>query len=241
MKLNILRFYTSLLFISISFIGIAQDKDLEFLTEVPTDTIKASVPHGLRLGVDISKPIIGIFNEDISGIEITGDYRITNKIYAAAELGIYDRKSEEYNLKHSTKGSYIKVGGNINLYENWLGMNNEIFFGLRYGLSSFTQTLNSYTPNYNGTYFEPEEISVNQEFDGLTAHWTELVIGLKVELLKNFYLGSSMSLKKIISQNEPENFKNLFIPGFERVYANNTGFSFNYTISYLIPIYKKNK
>jgi hypothetical protein len=33
----------------------------------------------------------------------------------------------------------------------------------------------------------------------------------------------------------------LYIPGFERVFSNDTGFSFNYSISYLIPIYKKNK
>ncbi|MGA9271828.1 MAG: DUF6048 family protein [Lutimonas sp.] len=31
----------------------------------------------------------------------------------------------------------------------------------------------------------------------------------------------------------------MYVPGFERVYVNDYGFSFNYTISYLIPFYRK--
>jgi len=43
----------------------------------------------------------------------------------------------------------------------------------------------------------------------------------------------------LISSKELDNFDNLFIPGFNKVFLNNNGFSFNYTISYLIPIYRK--
>ena len=43
----------------------------------------------------------------------------------------------------------------------------------------------------------------------------------------------------MLSVTEPENFKNLYVPGFERVFVNNNGFSFNYTVSYLIPLYRK--
>ena len=47
-------------------------------------------------------------------------------------------------------------------------------------------------------------------------------------------------LKKMISTKEPSNFKNLYAPGFNRIYLNNMGIGFNYTISYLIPIIRKN-
>lgn len=43
----------------------------------------------------------------------------------------------------------------------------------------------------------------------------------------------------MISTKEPDGFKNLFVPGFNRVFLNDSGFGFNYTISYLIPIYKR--
>ncbi|MFT7252531.1 MAG: hypothetical protein ACI9FW_002293, partial [Flavobacterium sp.] len=40
---------------------------------------------------------------------------------------------------------------------------------------------------------------------------------------------------------KPNNFDNLFIPGFNRTYDGKFGTGFNYTVSYMIPIYKKNK
>lgn len=234
MKQNISRFCISILLFAISVSVNAQE-------ETSKDSIKLKDKYGIRLGVDISKPIISAFNNDLKGFEIVADFRITKNIYVATELGFYDRTTDEDYINFNSKGSYIKVGGNINLYQNWGKMSNEIFAGVRYGLSTFSQTLNSYNANFDGTYFDSHTVSPNLEFDSLTAHWAELVIGLKVELLNNLYLGSSISLKKMISQEQPDNFKNLYIPGFERVYLNDTGFSFNYTVSYLIPIYKKNK
>ncbi len=44
-----------------------------------------------------------------------------------------------------------------------------------------------------------------------------------------------------MSSKDPENFKTLYAPGFNRVYATGTGFGFNYTISYLIPFLKNKR
>jgi hypothetical protein len=38
---------------------------------------------------------------------------------------------------------------------------------------------------------------------------------------------------------EPENFKSLYAPGFNRIFESGTGFGFNYTLTYLIPFQKK--
>ncbi|MCM2302124.1 MAG: DUF6048 family protein, partial [Flavobacteriaceae bacterium] len=35
-----------------------------------TDSLKVKKPYSLRLGVDISKPIIGLFDKDFSGFEL---------------------------------------------------------------------------------------------------------------------------------------------------------------------------
>jgi hypothetical protein len=205
------------------------------------DTVKTKESYGLRVGVDLSKPLISFLEEDTKGLELVGDMRILNNYYAAVELGFEDKISKEDYMNYTTKGSYIKVGVNYNAYKNWVGMTNEIYVGMRYGFSIFNQTLNSYTPNVKGTYFIPTEVSPNTEFKDLSAHWGELVFGMKAETLKNLYLGFSFSFKKMISTKEPENFKNLYVPGFNRVYLNDTGFGINYTLSYLIPIVKKEK
>ena len=120
-------------------------------------------------------------------------------------------------------------------------MQNEIYVGFRYGFSTFSQTLNSYTIN-NNPYLDDFAQPINGEkYSGLSAHWAEVVLGIKAEILNNLYLGFSFSGKKMLSSKQPDNFKNLFVPGFNRVFLNNSGFGFNYTISYLIPLYKKAK
>lgn len=203
------------------------------------DTIKRTKSFALRVGIDISKPIRSIFEKDFKGIEITADANIYKNFFLAAELGFDKKTTAEDYLNFTTDGSYAKLGVNYNAYKNWIGMNNQIFVGIRYGFSSFKQTLNSYTPNVYGTVITTKTITPNTTFSNLNAHWTELVLGLKVETFKNIYLGAQVSLKKMISTKEPDNFKNLYVPGFSRVFSNNVGVNFNYTISYLIPIKKK--
>ena len=56
------------------------------------------------------------------------------------------------------------------------------------------------------------------------------------------YLGFNVQLKGLINSSEPENFENLFIPGFNKTHDSGFfGYGFGYSLSYLIPIYKKEK
>ena len=205
------------------------------------DTIKTKESYGIRIGIDLSKPINSFFQEETKGLELVADIRVLRNYYAAVELGFLDKTTNEDYINFTTKGSYIKAGVNYNAYKNWKGMTNEIYVGLRYGLSFFDQTLNSYPPNVNGTYFIPEIVEPNTEFKDLTAQWVEFIFGMKVEIFNNLYLGASVSFNNMINTTDPENFKNLQVPGFNRVFLNNAGVGFNYTLSYLIPIVKKNK
>lgn len=204
------------------------------------DSIIYKNTYGLRVGIDLSNPISTLIDAERKGFELVGDYRISKKTYIAAELGYLDNTREEDYLNFSTSGQYIKVGLDYDVYENWLDMENSIYFGFRYGFSAFSQTLNSGIIN-NDPFLPAQEITAPREFDGLSAHWLELVVGVKAEVLNNLYLGFSFRGKKMMTAKEPDNFKNLFVPGFNRVFLNNSGFGFNYTISYLIPIYKKKK
>ncbi len=197
--------------------------------------------YGIRVGIDISKPIHSLFDNQNKGFEITADYRIKPNLFIAAELGASNKISDEDYFNFTTKGSYIKAGINFNAYKNWLDMQNEIFIGFRYGFSTFRHTINSISPNQNGTYFTGQSLTTPIKYDHLTAHWAEFIFGIKAEIFNNLYLGFSVSLKGILSQTQPDNFKNLYIPGINTVNLNNNGVGFNYTLSYLIPFTKKNK
>ena len=173
-KAHILKFCISIFLLSFGNIIIAQK----------TDSLKIKNPYSLRLGVDISKPIIGFLDNNFSGFEITGDFRFKNRYYLASEIGYTEKTTSEDFLNFTSKGSYIKVGANYNAYNNWLDMRNEIFVGIRYGFSAFSQTVNSYTINQNGLYFEEYFVQNMVQYDNLTAHWAELVLGIKVETFK---------------------------------------------------------
>ena len=69
-----------------------------------------------------------------------------------------------------------------------------------------------------------------------------MIVGLKVEVLNNIYIGVNAQLKSLLSDDQPDNFENINIPGFNKTYdSSSIGVGFGYNISYLIPIYKKDK
>lgn len=206
---------------------------------IPKDSIKYKTNYGFRLGIDLSKPIRALLQDNYNGLELVGDYRISKKWYVAAELGTEEFTTNEDFTNSTSKGSYARVGANFNSYNNWLDMNNEIFIGFRYGFATFEQTLNSYKVNTGNVIFPSETITTPITEDGLTAHWTEIQIGFRAEIYNNLFITFSGSYKIMVSITDPTNFKTHYAPGFNRVYASNTGFGFNYTISYLIPFRKK--
>ena len=232
---HMLKYSISILFMLICFVSFSQTDNSK-----QQDTLIKN-KYGLRVGIDIFKPVNTFINEDNKGFELVGDYRVSKKFYVAAELGFQENTTEEDYINFTTNGSFIKAGADYNAYVNWLDMENAIYVGFRYGFSTFSQTLNSYTIN-NDPFLDDISMAVNgQKFDNLNAHWAEFVLGIKAEILNNLFLGFSISGKKMINTKEPDNFKNLYVPGFNRVFLNNSGFGFNYTISYLIPFYKRDK
>ena len=119
-------------------------------------------------------------------------------------------------------------------------MNNAIFGGLRYGFSTFSQELDTYDIYTINPAYPTTPRTENIEYTGLTAHWAELIVGIKTEVLNNLFLSINLQLKRKITEDTPENFGNLIIPGFNRTYDfSQFGVGYGYTISYLIPLYKR--
>ena len=70
----------------------------------------------------------------------------------------------------------------------------------------------------------------------------EFIVGFKAQVIDNFYMGLNLNVKRFLSQKSPENFSNLYIPGFNKVLENNNiGVGFSYTIQYQIPLFRKVK
>lgn len=222
---------------------LASQSQTEDDKEKTSDTLVYKQKYGLRIGGDIGRIIRSAIDKDYTGFEINGDYRLTKRLYIAGELGIEERRIATNFLDVTAKGSYFKAGIDYNSYTNWLDMQNMIYTGFRVGASSFSQTLNSFTVYNTDQYWaNPYSENPDQEFKGLSAIWAELVIGLKAELFTNLYVGLNIQIKAMVSQDQPDGLENLYVPGFNRTYdSGRFGIGFGYTLSYLIPIYKKDK
>jgi hypothetical protein len=241
-----LKYISSITFFFIVVFSYSQENE-NTIDLHPKDTIKRTEAYGFRAGIDLSKILISSLDDDYTGIELVGDYRISQNLYLAAEIGNENKTKQEDLYNFTTSGSYIKAGVDFNTYENWFGMTNIISLGGRVAASSFSQTLNEYSIYSSNRYFYPDDyasgnITTAQEFSGRSAVWLEVVMGAKVELFYNLYLGASVRLGALVANKEDDVFPNLWIPGFNKVTDNSIfGASFNYTVSYLIPLYKKKK
>ena len=231
---HMLRYIISLTVLFFSFIQMNAQEVKKDSVEVKTQR------YGVRVGADLYKLTRSFYDKNYKGLELVGDYRLTKNYYLAGELGNEDITVDDTRVNFTTSGTYFKVGFDYNVYENWLDMENMIYVGMRYGVSSFSQTLNTYKIYNPYPHFEPSvDIASGEEFKGLSASWAEVVIGMKAEVINNIYVGFAVNLKYLVTNKVPETFDNLYIPGFHRTYDGNFGIGFNYSVSYFIPIYKK--
>lgn len=196
----------------------------------------------IRLGFDLLKPILSSSEGDNLNYEIVGDLQLTENIYLAGEYGLVDKVIEDENINFNSTGSFLRIGFDYNMFENWIGMDNSIYIGLRYGTSNFSSKILDYNVRNKDSYFSNLVTNEFQtiEYSNLSGNWIEILLGIKVETFKNVYLGLSLRLNKLLSDKKPDNFGNLFIPGFNKVTDENTfGSGFNYTLTYSIPLKKR--
>lgn len=230
---HISKYSFSLLWILCSISTFAQEKD--------TITVTSKTErYGIRVGADISKIARSLYDSDYQGLELVGDYRLTKKYFLAGELGNEKKTTNDDQINFTTKGTYFKVGFDYNAHENWLDLENVISVGLRYGVSAFSQQLNSYEIYNPNPYFgEVPDTPSGRNYGGLSAQWIEVVAGVKTRVFDNIFVGFSLRASRLVSNQKPGGFDNLYIPGFNRTYDGDFGVGFNYTITYFIPIYKK--
>ncbi|TYB79956.1 hypothetical protein ES674_08765 [Bizionia myxarmorum] len=228
-----------MLFCSVSF---AQNDSIPSNKKLK-DSSKQKEKYGLRVGGDASKLIRSFLDDDYKGFEVMGDFRFTKKWYLAGEFGVEEKRTTNDYIDVTATGTYIKLGADYNAYQNWSGMSNMLYGGFRVAASNFSQKIDSYAVYSQNQYWAPQfNASESKDYSGLNALWAEIIVGLKVEVLSNLYLGVNAQFKYIIAQKQPDNLENLYIPGYNKTYDSGSfGFGYGYNISYLIPIFKKNK
>ena len=196
----------------------------------PSDTIPYK--YGLRIGIDLGGPISMLIDSNHQLFKGNFDARVYKKYFVSGEFGYEKFSSITENLKYTSDGTFIMLGGDYDMLGYTPGRNDLMAFGMRYGFATMDQTVDEYRIQ-NG-YWQNDSYIGNIETQRAYAHWINVRIGLKVEVLHNFYLGLSGGVNFLFYDTKLENFDNLYIPGFGEN-KNNKSFIFNYTVMYLIP------
>ena len=212
-----------------------------FSQEKINDSLYKST-YGIKLGIDFSKQIRMLTESGYKGLVVVGDYRLFEKIHIAFELGNEEKFVKNEVLNFNTKGNFFKAGINYNVFKNLQDLENEIYVGFRFGSSKFDHQLNSFTIYNVDQYWNQNNIENLISFDNLSANWLEFIVGFKAQVITNFYMGLNFNVSRLLNQKNPENFNNLYIPGFNKVLENNSiGVGLSYTIQYQIPLFRKLK
>jgi hypothetical protein len=181
----------------------------------------------IRVGADLIQPIKTFATNNFSGWEIVADAELKN-YYPTIEIGSWQRDVMLNNGRYTNGGTYWRVGVDVNLLKKD-PIKNMFFFGLRYGRSQYDESLN-YT-------METKEFRlVNQQLknNNMTSGWLEMTTGLRVRVLKNFWMGYTGRIKFAASWAEEQQLQTYDVPGYGLTFKK-PWWGFNYYLLYKIP------
>lgn len=182
------------------------------------------LPTQVKVGYDVGGLVNSLVSSDKTFFEVTADVDF-DRFFLTMDYGIQERVREGDNFLYKNRGNYFRIGPEIN-FNHRDKENSSLFLGFRYARAVFDDEM---------TYALEDD--VYGDFSGfesnsrLNASWLELVAGLKVKVLQQFFLGYTVRFKFSKSQDLSEALAPFDIPGYGKV-EDETTFGMNYYIFY---------
>jgi len=188
---------------------------------------------GPRLGFDFSRMLIFLFEDDREAWELSLDLQLTQKLFFVTEVGFQNVFAHnEANYIYASKGFYTTFGVDKLFFDlNKEGDNDVLYGGLRYGYSSMFQ---------EATYIIEDDIYgslKNNIGERVYTHWLEAVFGVKVEVLKNIFIGISTRAQLGLILPKQDQVPHYLHAGYGN-HENKLNVGFTYSFYYRIPMYK---
>lgn len=221
------KYFINILFLLLSFTASAQMDDS---SDAEKPAIKLDSLHQLRIGIDVTRPVINYLADDHKSYEFEADYYFKKELYFVAEGGWGEAHITDTNLNYDSKNSFFKIGINKCMLariskKDW----DMAFIGVRYGVGLIQRGKASYTVDD----LIWGKVSGTKEAKNFTGHWVEITGGVKVELYKGIYAGWNIRGKFLMN---PKAFKELapaYVAGYGKGDKNSV-FDFNFYLSYAI-------
>lgn len=189
--------------------------------------------QGCWVNMDISGIAGKILGSDVTSTEVGFEVNLKNRFFPVIELGYSDINTtdDETNIHYKATAPYFRLGLNYNVFYKKPHLPGYFTVGLRYGFSSFSydvQAPDLTDPNWGG-------ISVPVAYEGVKTNtsWAELVLGLRTQVYKSFYMGFTVRYRSQLSLKKSLHSEPYYIPGFGKNKSSNFGFTYN--LIYRLP------
>lgn len=194
-----------------------------------TDTIPTF--QGVSVLTDLAGPGWYALGGDFFSAEAALEVNLLNRFFPIVEVGYgrTDAINEDTELHYKTAAPYFRVGLNYNVQYKKKSPG-YIYAGFRLGYSSFKYDVDGPSmtdPVWGG------EIPFHFTDIKSSTLWTELLIGVRAEIYKNFHMGWSLRYKVRLNVKDGPNSSPWYIPGFGA--SDNTIFGVTYDLVYRIP------
>ena len=203
-------------------------------------------PSALRVGVALNDILRTVSNGQDTRYSGQADLAF-GRFMLVGEYGVVET-SQENNpeissvpaFTYESQGSFFRAGVDVNLLKDrerntYDAQDDVLLFGLRFGRAQTDDQLEFQTddPVWGTT-------TATQENNGLATTWVEMTTGVKVEVVKNVFLGYNLRFKFARNFSDEPTLLPYFIPGFGRS-DREERFGFDYSIFYRIPLRRQGR
>lgn len=166
----------------------------------------------VKFGIDVLRLGQNFIQTQSNAFQFNVDYYLKNNTYIVAEGGFGKGTIDYEHLKYTTNSYNIKLGIDKSMIDK-IGFSDldYLFFGFRYGLAVGNISDGEYSiSSILGTPTSGTIPSRN-----FSAHWGEMNAGIRVEMIKNWYLGWNFRAKFLLNGGIfKEGIKPVYIAGY---------------------------
>ena len=189
--------------------------------------------QGVYVGLDVFGFLNQALGSDAKTAEVSVEANLLNRFVPVVELGVggMDTTDEETNIHFKTSAPFFRIGANYNIFYKKPHLPGYFTAGIRYGFSSFDYDVKApalVDPNWGHT-----QVPVDYTDVKTNVSWLELVLGLKTNVYKDFYMGFTVRYRSRLSMKKHENSEPYYIPGYGRGKSSNFGITYN--LVYKLP------
>ena len=238
---------------------VAQQQQQGYLPHVPkrdqkkneVKEPKEEIPlyYGTFEGIDIFGLGAKIFGDDFLYSEVNVAVNLKNRFIPTVEAGFGTTDTwNESGINYKSTAPFFKIGMDYNTMTNKKDKTSFLYVGARYAVSHMKYDIYSLPmqdPIYGGELANPgledyiwgSSVAYDHPGQKATVQWFELVVGVKVGIFRNFYMGWSARMKWKLAASLSEYGNPWMVPGFGKYKNSNLGLT--YSLMYKIPYKEK--